>query len=103
MLRALFVRLARPRPNVAFSCLEILSTLGNVAVRIPLIFDDPTIASAVYLTFFCVSFTKLRQAGLAQLIQLGQTLEAWSEEIVAMWRFTRNNRMRRFVSIPSGS
>jgi len=34
---------------------------------------------------------QLRQAGLAQLIQLGQTLAAWSEEIVAMWRFTRNN------------
>jgi transposase len=34
---------------------------------------------------------QLRQAGLAQLVQLGQTLAAWSEEIVAMWRFTRNN------------
>jgi len=29
-----------------------------------------------------------RQAGL---VQLGQTLAASSEEIVAMWRFTRNN------------
>jgi len=34
---------------------------------------------------------QLRQAGLAPLVQLGQTLAAWSEEIVAMWRFTRNN------------
>ncbi|HLG97224.1 MAG TPA: transposase, partial [Bryobacteraceae bacterium] len=34
---------------------------------------------------------QLRQAGLPQLVQLGQTLSAWSEEIVAMWRFTRNN------------
>jgi len=34
---------------------------------------------------------QLRQAGLAQLVQLGQTLHSWSEEIVAMWRFTRNN------------
>ena len=34
---------------------------------------------------------QLRHAGLAQLVQLGQTLAAWSEEIVAMWRFTRNN------------
>ncbi len=34
---------------------------------------------------------QLRQAGLAQLVHLGQTLAAWSEEIVAMWRFTRNN------------
>lgn len=31
---------------------------------------------------------QLRQAPLAPL---GQTLSAWSEEIVAMWRFTRNN------------
>lgn len=34
---------------------------------------------------------QLRQAPLAPLAQLGQTLSAWSEEIVAMWRFTRNN------------
>lgn len=34
---------------------------------------------------------QLRQAPLAPLVQLGQTLSAWSEEIVAMWRFTRNN------------
>ncbi|HSB17582.1 MAG TPA: ISL3 family transposase, partial [Bryobacteraceae bacterium] len=34
---------------------------------------------------------QLRQAGLAQLVQLGETLSSWSEEIVAMWRFTRNN------------
>jgi len=34
---------------------------------------------------------QLRQAGLAQLVQLGNTLNSWSEEIVAMWRFSRNN------------
>ena len=34
---------------------------------------------------------QLRQARLAQLVQLGETLNAWAEEIVAMWRFTRNN------------
>ena len=34
---------------------------------------------------------QLRQAGLAQLVQLGHTLHSWSQEIVAMWRFTRNN------------
>lgn len=34
---------------------------------------------------------QLRQAGLPQMVQLGNTLSAWSEEIVAMWRFTRNN------------
>jgi transposase len=34
---------------------------------------------------------ELQQVGLAQLVQLGQTLSSWSQEIVAMWRFTRNN------------
>ena len=34
---------------------------------------------------------QLRQAGLPQLVQLGETLHAWREEIAAMWRFTRNN------------
>jgi transposase len=34
---------------------------------------------------------QLRHAGLAPLVQLGQTLQAWSQEIAAMWRFTRNN------------
>ncbi len=33
----------------------------------------------------------LRQAGLPQLVQLGETLHSWSEEIARMWRFTRNN------------
>ena len=34
---------------------------------------------------------ELQQVGLAQLVQLGQTLSSWRQEIVAMWRFTRNN------------
>ena len=34
---------------------------------------------------------QLRQAGLAQLVQLGETLHSWSQEIATMWRFTRNN------------
>jgi transposase len=34
---------------------------------------------------------ELRDAKLTQLVQLGETLHAWSQEIVAMWRFTRNN------------
>jgi len=34
---------------------------------------------------------ELQQAGLAQLVTLGQTLQSWSSEIAAMWRFTRNN------------
>jgi len=34
---------------------------------------------------------QLRQAGLAQLVQLGETLHTWAAEIAAMWRFTKNN------------
>ena len=34
---------------------------------------------------------QLRQAELPQLVTLGETLASWSEEIGAMWRFTRNN------------
>lgn len=33
----------------------------------------------------------LRDCGLAQLVQLGNTLHTWREEIACMWRFTRNN------------
>jgi len=33
----------------------------------------------------------LRQAGLPQLVQLGETLHAGRQEIGAMRRFTRNN------------
>jgi transposase len=40
---------------------------------------------------FLRSVYQLRQAGLTQLVQLGNTLNTWSEEIVAMWRYTRNN------------
>ncbi len=40
---------------------------------------------------FLRSLAQLRQSGLSQLVQLGQTLASWSAEIVAMWRFTRNN------------
>jgi transposase len=32
-----------------------------------------------------------RPAGLAQLVQLGETLHSCAAEIAAMWRFTRNN------------
>lgn len=34
---------------------------------------------------------QLRQAGLPQLVQLGETLHSWSAEVATMWRFTRNN------------
>jgi transposase len=40
---------------------------------------------------FLRALDQLRQVGLPQLVQLGQTLSRWSQEIVAMWRFTRNN------------
>jgi transposase len=40
---------------------------------------------------FLKAIHQLRQAGLAQLVQLGETLDAWSLEIATMWRFTRNN------------
>ena len=33
----------------------------------------------------------LCQAGLPQMVQLGETLDSWKEEIATMWRFTRNN------------
>ena len=34
---------------------------------------------------------QLRNAHLPQLVQLGETLHSWNEEIATMWRFTRNN------------
>ena len=37
---------------------------------------------------------QLRECGLAALVQLGETLAAWSAEIAVMWRFTRNNGIR---------
>ena len=40
---------------------------------------------------FLKAIHQLRQAGLAQLVQLGETLNAWSLEIACMWRFTKNN------------
>jgi len=37
------------------------------------------------------SLEELRNAGVPQLVQLGETLHSWRNEIAAMWRFTRNN------------
>ena len=42
-------------------------------------------------TRFLKAIYQLRQARLAQLVALGDTLNAWSAEIATMWRFTRNN------------
>ena len=33
----------------------------------------------------------LREQPLPQMVQLGNTLHSWREEIATMWRFTRNN------------
>jgi transposase len=35
--------------------------------------------------------SELRQSAFAPLITLAQTLQAWSEPLAAMWRFTKNN------------
>lgn len=40
---------------------------------------------------FLKALHQLRESGLAQLRQLGETLTSWAEEIATMWRFTRNN------------
>ncbi|MFY9727948.1 MAG: transposase [Bryobacteraceae bacterium] len=40
---------------------------------------------------FLRALAELGQSGPAQLVTLGDTLHAWSEEIVRMWRFTRHN------------
>jgi transposase len=40
---------------------------------------------------FIRALEALSQAGLAPLVQLGQTLRSWATEIAMMWRFTRNN------------
>lgn len=34
---------------------------------------------------------ELRQVGFPSLLQLGETLYSWREEIATMWRFSRNN------------
>ena len=40
---------------------------------------------------FLHKIEQLTESGLAALQQLGRTLGSWQEEIVRMWRFTRNN------------
>jgi transposase len=40
---------------------------------------------------FIKALHELSQAGLTQLVKLGQTLTSWASEIAMMWRFTRNN------------
>jgi transposase len=40
---------------------------------------------------FVKAIQQLRESGMWQLVQLGETLNAWSLEIATMFRFTRNN------------
>ena len=40
---------------------------------------------------FLQAIEELSLAILAHLVQLGQTLHSWQNEIATMWRFTRNN------------
>ena len=40
---------------------------------------------------FLRDIAALRCCGLAPLVALGNTLDAWKQEIATMWRFTRNN------------
>jgi transposase len=40
---------------------------------------------------FLMWIRQLRSSGFAPLRLLGETLESWQEEIVRMWRFTKNN------------
>jgi transposase len=40
---------------------------------------------------FLRALDELSRAGLAPLVQLGKSLWSWREEIVRMWRFTKNN------------
>lgn len=44
-----------------------------------------------YIPIFLKALRQLRSSGFAPLRQLGETLESWKEEIVRMWRFTKNN------------
>jgi transposase len=43
------------------------------------------------IPFFLSALRQLRGSGFRPLRQLGETLDSWREEIVRMWRFTRNN------------
>ena len=40
---------------------------------------------------YFTSSSMLRESGLEAALTLAKTLSDWTEEIVRMWRFTRNN------------
>lgn len=37
------------------------------------------------------AISSLKSSGFSPLVQLGETLDAWKDEIARMWRFTKNN------------
>ena len=43
------------------------------------------------IPFFLKALRELRSSGFAPLRLLGETLTSWQDEIVRMWRFTKNN------------
>jgi transposase len=43
------------------------------------------------IPYFLRTIDRLKEIGMKPLIQLAETFESWKEEIVRMWRFTRNN------------
>lgn len=43
------------------------------------------------IPLFLGALRELARSGFQPLRQLGETLESWKEEIVRMWRFTKNN------------
>lgn len=43
------------------------------------------------IPLFVSALKQLRSSGFAPLRLLGETLESWKEEVVRMWRFTKNN------------
>ncbi|HEY2234329.1 MAG TPA: transposase [Candidatus Angelobacter sp.] len=44
-----------------------------------------------FVAKFLRDIAYLKDCGLSQLVQLGNTLHSWKDEIATMWRFTRNN------------
>ena len=43
------------------------------------------------IPYFLRAIERLKEIGMKPLVQLAETFESWKEEIVRMWRFTKNN------------
>jgi hypothetical protein len=69
------------RFHIANQCRSLHSVLRGPELESQIKWSNDVAGNGLYLD----------GAGPAQLVQLGQTLAAWSQEIVAMWRFTHNN------------